>query len=178
VDALAGQLGVSRTPLEDALNLFASEGLVEIVPRRGTLVADLSAHDIAEVFEIRRALELMAADALVARVTSDEVEGLRADLGAVREAGALGRPGTRAAKPCLPPPIRGDRGEPRLAELYEGLRAHIHIGRVHARRGNWRARLRQAQREHAERSSPRFVRATPHGWRVPSARISGGRRRS
>ncbi len=151
VDELAEQLGVSRTPLKDALNLLASEGLVEIVPRRGTFVSDVSAADIAEVFEIRRALELLAAETLAERITPDQLAALRAELHALPRAGdhadASEHMRRNLAFHQRFVELAGNR---RLIELYEELRAHIQIGRVHARRTDWRARLRQEQVEHEE----------------------------
>jgi DNA-binding GntR family transcriptional regulator len=151
VDELADQLGVSRTPLKDALNLLAAEGLVEIVPRRGTFVSGVSAADIAEVFEIRRALELLAAEALVERITPDGLASLRAELSAVPRAGDQADAGEHMRRNlAFHQRFVELAGNRRLAELYDGLRAHIQIGRVHARRTDWRARLRQEQAEHQE----------------------------
>ncbi len=67
---------VYRT-LKDALSLSASEGLVEMSPRRGTFVSGAPPADIAEVFEIGRALELLAAETLVDRITPDQLASLR-----------------------------------------------------------------------------------------------------
>lgn len=62
VDDIAKQLGVSRTPVLDALKRLAGDGLVEIRPRRGTFVTELSAQDVTELFEIRRMIENFAID--------------------------------------------------------------------------------------------------------------------
>ena len=53
-------MGVSTTPLKEALSRLAGDGLVEIVPRRGTFVTTLSRRDIAESFDVRRILEVYA----------------------------------------------------------------------------------------------------------------------
>ena len=58
---LADELGVSRTPIREAIRKLELEGFVVMVPRRGTYVADISLKDIAQVFEIRSALEELAA---------------------------------------------------------------------------------------------------------------------
>ncbi len=50
---LADELGVSRTPIREAIRKLELEGFVVMVPRRGTYVADISLKDIAQVFEIR-----------------------------------------------------------------------------------------------------------------------------
>lgn len=61
VSEIAAALGVSRTPVMDALKRLASDGLVEIMARRGTFVADLTAQDVAEIFEMRLMIECYAA---------------------------------------------------------------------------------------------------------------------
>jgi DNA-binding GntR family transcriptional regulator len=150
VDDLAQRLGMSRTPVKDALNALAGEGLVEIVPRKGTFVAELSADLIAEVFELRRALELLAAELLVARGTRPDLTGLRERLAALDE----------------PMDQDGDVDEHmrrnlafhrhfielaenrKLLEVYESLNVHIQIARVHARWRNWQQRRRQERDEH------------------------------
>ncbi len=54
---LAEKLGVSRTPVREALRMLEQENLVSLVPRKGAQVLDLSAKDIKNVLEIRAALE-------------------------------------------------------------------------------------------------------------------------
>jgi DNA-binding GntR family transcriptional regulator len=61
VDEVASELGVSRTPVLDAIKRLSAEGLVEIKARRGTYVKGISAHDLDEIFQMREALELFAA---------------------------------------------------------------------------------------------------------------------
>ncbi len=58
---LARRLGVSRTPVREALGRLSQEGLVEIVPRRGAFVSRVNLKEIRELFEIREALESIAA---------------------------------------------------------------------------------------------------------------------
>lgn len=57
---LAEQLGVSRTPVREALQKLANEGLVSMLPRRGVVVESLSADDVDEIFRIREVLEGLA----------------------------------------------------------------------------------------------------------------------
>ena len=54
---LADKLGVSRTPVREALRMLEQENLVALIPRKGAQVLDLSANDIKNVLEIRSALE-------------------------------------------------------------------------------------------------------------------------
>ena len=60
VAGLAYQLGVSRTPVKNALNRLVAEGLVENLPRKGYFVASLDAEDIADLLQARLMLELAA----------------------------------------------------------------------------------------------------------------------
>ena len=71
---LAEELGVSRTPVREAIRKLELEGFVVMIPRRGTYVADLTIKDINEVFEIRTALDVLAAGLAVERITEDELE--------------------------------------------------------------------------------------------------------
>lgn len=77
LDELQGRLGVSRTPVKEALKQLATEGLVDIVPRRGTYVAELSAGEIAERFDVRQILELGVADRVVANLTDEQLEHIQ-----------------------------------------------------------------------------------------------------
>jgi DNA-binding GntR family transcriptional regulator len=73
---LAEELGVSRTPVREAIRKLELEGLVVMVPRKGAYVAGVSLKDVAEVFEIRASLEGLAANLAAERITEDEIEHL------------------------------------------------------------------------------------------------------
>lgn len=68
---LTEQFGVSRTPLREALKVLAAEGLLELIPHRGTVVTEQSDAEVAEVFQVLAALEGLAGE-LAARNASDE----------------------------------------------------------------------------------------------------------
>jgi len=59
-EQLAEELGVSRTPVREAINKLEREGLVEIIPRYGTFVANLFPEDVEEIYDLRGALEGLA----------------------------------------------------------------------------------------------------------------------
>ena len=82
---LAEELGVSRTPIREAIRKLEQEGFVVMVPRRGTYVADISLKDISQVFEIRGALEELAAGLAAERITPDELERLERILVEINE---------------------------------------------------------------------------------------------
>ena len=73
---LAKQFGMSKTPIREALNRLAAEGLTELVPNRGYWVSHLSAQDIQEIFVIREALEGIAARLAVDTIDDGELERL------------------------------------------------------------------------------------------------------
>ena len=74
---LASQFGVSRTPVREALNMLAGEGLVEARPRRGTVVAELSPHRLVEMFEVMGELEAMCARLAARRMSAAEQQALQ-----------------------------------------------------------------------------------------------------
>lgn len=73
---MAEELGVSRTPVREAIRKLELEGFVVMIPRKGAYVAGISMKDIADVFEIRTALEGLAAGLAAERATEEELEHL------------------------------------------------------------------------------------------------------
>jgi DNA-binding GntR family transcriptional regulator len=75
--SLAEKMGVSRTPVREAIRKLELEGLVNMLPRKGAHVADLSVKDIMDVLEVRATLDGLATALSAARVTDDELEELK-----------------------------------------------------------------------------------------------------
>ena len=75
--SLATSLGVSRTPVRQALARLEHEGLVQIMPRRGVFIVRKSKDEITEIIRAWAALESMAARLLCERATDDEIGSLR-----------------------------------------------------------------------------------------------------
>ncbi len=71
---LAEEMGVSRTPVREAIRKLELEGFVVMVPRKGAYVAGISVKDIVDVFEVRAALEALAAGLAAERATTDELD--------------------------------------------------------------------------------------------------------
>lgn len=71
---LAEEMGVSRTPVREAIRKLELENFVVMIPRKGAYVAGVSLKDVADVFEIRSALEGLAAGLAAERITEDELE--------------------------------------------------------------------------------------------------------
>ncbi len=76
--ALARALGVSRGPVREALGRLAAEGLVTVRPRRGAVVRALSKEEFVEAYQLREALETMAARLAVPRLTPDHLARMQA----------------------------------------------------------------------------------------------------
>lgn len=74
---LADELGVSRTPVREAIRRLEQEGLVVMLPRKGAYVAGISLKDIHEVYEIRAALEALALELAAKYITAEELEELK-----------------------------------------------------------------------------------------------------
>ena len=83
-DALAAEFSVSRMPVREALRQLGAEGFVTIVPHRGAIVTALSPAEVEEIYEIRAALEGVAARHASQTLTADDLERLRKVLAAMR----------------------------------------------------------------------------------------------
>jgi DNA-binding GntR family transcriptional regulator len=83
---LADELGVSRSPVHHALTRLVSEGLLTVRPRRGYFVTPVTAHALAEGYDVRLALELHAAEHTVGRLGPRNLRMLRSLLDATAEA--------------------------------------------------------------------------------------------
>lgn len=71
---LAEELGISRTPVREAIRKLEMEGFVVMIPRRGTYVTDISLKDVTEIYEIRISLDMLAASLAAERINDDELE--------------------------------------------------------------------------------------------------------
>ncbi len=151
IDEVAKGLGVSRTPVITALQQLASEGLVEIVPRRGTFVTELTARDVAELFDIRLMVELYAAESILRSGKANQLlEAIDEAMASMEQAVDNDDYGDYEAF------IAGDRdlhlalvkltGNQHLIQIYSNLNVHIQVARTHYLDSVEKGR--QAQREH------------------------------
>ena len=158
---LVEQIGVSRTTIREVLRQLAAEGLVATIPQRGAVVAVPTAEEAAELYEVRAALESLAARRFVEHASESQVTALRAayeEVARVMSAGdAAGHAGDdpvqgpllrRAAEGLRQPgdpldPLRADRARERPAGDVDGpsgpgaavaRRAGGHRGRHRERR--------------------------------------------
>ncbi|MCX7922762.1 MAG: GntR family transcriptional regulator [Clostridia bacterium] len=74
---LAEKMGVSRTPVREAIRKLELEGLVNMIPRKGAHVAELSVKDIMDVLEVRSSLDGLATALSAERITEEEIKELK-----------------------------------------------------------------------------------------------------
>ena len=74
---LADKLGVSRTPVREALRMLELENLVELVPRKGAQVLDMSEKDITNILEVRSALEGLATSLACKKMSKEDLQQLK-----------------------------------------------------------------------------------------------------
>ncbi|MHB2024834.1 MAG: GntR family transcriptional regulator [Mycobacteriales bacterium] len=75
--ALADEFGISRVPLREGLRQLEAEGLVDNVPRRGTVVRDLSRRDLVDAFDMLATIEVIAAERAAQAADEDTLERMR-----------------------------------------------------------------------------------------------------
>lgn len=74
---LANKLGVSRTPIREAIRKLELEGLVLMIPRKGAVVAEITEKSLRDVLEVRRALEELAMKLACEKILDEEIEELK-----------------------------------------------------------------------------------------------------
>ena len=74
---LANTLGVSRTPIREAIRKLELEGLVLMIPRKGAEVAEITEKSLRDVLEVRKALEELAVQLACDKITPEEIETLK-----------------------------------------------------------------------------------------------------
>ena len=83
---LAEQLGVSRTPIREAIRKLELEGLVLMIPRRGAIVAKITEKDLRDVLEVRSSLERLSTELACERIHDSTIDELRKAQEAFKEA--------------------------------------------------------------------------------------------
>jgi DNA-binding GntR family transcriptional regulator len=74
-DTLSSQLGISKSPVREALNSLQTEGLIRIEPRRGAFLRGFSLSEVKDLYDLREVMEVYAVGA--AAITPELIEGLR-----------------------------------------------------------------------------------------------------
>jgi DNA-binding GntR family transcriptional regulator len=144
---LCEQLGVSRTPLREAFRMLAGDGLLVQLPNRGAQVVALSREDARHAFEMMGALEGFAGELAAARVTDDDVAGLKVLQAEMETAHARGDlPAYYRINRAIHDAINAIAGNPVLTHTYRTLNARLHALRF---RSNFNhAKWDQAVAEH------------------------------
>jgi DNA-binding GntR family transcriptional regulator len=146
--ALSEQLGVSRGPIREAIGRLAAEGLVEVRPRRGAVVRSLSKEEFLELYQVREALERMAVQLAVPRLTETELKELAA-LNEVMDSSAAHEDvhGFFEANVAFHGRLLEASGNRKLQELYRQLLGQL--GRYRLRSLTLRGNLQRSVAEHA-----------------------------
>ena len=76
-DRLAADFGVSRNPVREAIRALEIEGMIEVIPRKGAFVAELSEEELAELVEVRAAIEALSARLAARRLTTAQRDTVR-----------------------------------------------------------------------------------------------------
>jgi DNA-binding GntR family transcriptional regulator len=144
---LAAQLGVSRGPLREAIGRLAAEGLVTVSPRRGAVVRSLSGEEFLELYQVREALERMAVQLAVPRLTDEQFEAL-AELNEAMKAHAVQNKVDAffEANLAFHAQLLDASGNAKLQELYRQLLGQL--GRYRLRSLTLRGNLQRSVTEH------------------------------
>lgn len=129
--SLADRLGVSRTPVREAIRKLELEGLVVMIPRKGAEVAKITERDLKDVLEVRCSLEELSATIACDRITEAGKEELGRSLIAFKEAVKGGDNMTIVDKDVeFHDVIYEATSNPRLIQILNNLREQIYRYRV------------------------------------------------
>jgi DNA-binding GntR family transcriptional regulator len=150
VEELAAKFGVSLTPVRGAIQQLATEGLIEIRPRSGTFVANLNHQEVDETFKIRCALECLAGEEAIDKISFEQIRRLKELLRSLKKKIVTDddRKAHEKDNSELHQIIVEAAGNRKLQEMYNALNAHIKIVRIHAAEANWPVRMSEEQAEH------------------------------
>ena len=147
---LASQLGVSRTPVREALKTLSASGFVTIVPRRGVFVAEVDIERLEEVVDLRYILEMYAAEKGAERISKQQLEKMIGLLegceSIVRSTDRRGYAEYAKRDIELHRLIVESSGNRTLVRLHEGLAAHLDIVRARVLEG--RPSVEKSHAEH------------------------------
>jgi GntR family transcriptional regulator, rspAB operon transcriptional repressor len=143
---LVERLKVSKMPVKEAIGRLASDGLLDVQAQRGTYVSRVDPRELAETFEVRRALEMLAGELAAKRATKSDIERLRTLMAEMEKTGDAGRHlALNFEFHGLIVELSGNR---KLIEMYHRLRVPIQVAGIHYRSENWVNRLPQERAEH------------------------------
>lgn len=128
---LASKLGVSRTPIREAIRMLEQEGLAVTVPRKGAEVAKMTEKDMEDVLQIREALDELAVSVACDQITGEELEKLHAAMVEFQQASKTEDVKRIAEADVLfHDIIYQATGNPKLVSMLNNLREQIYRYRV------------------------------------------------
>jgi DNA-binding GntR family transcriptional regulator len=149
IPRLSRRFGMSRTPVDDGLRRLEDEGLIVVAPRRGTFISSIDPRDLEEIFEIRAALESVAARRAAQRRDLERIAELNRILSQLQRAIAKRDVDDhRLLNGAFHEHLVTLSGNTRLQRLYDALHAQITIARIHARSASWTSRADLELHEH------------------------------
>jgi DNA-binding GntR family transcriptional regulator len=145
---VAASYGLSRTPVREAFRRLEAEGLIQVVPQRGSFVSQPSVADILEIYQIRLPLECMSARIAAERIEPDQLAALEGLVAAERGRGT-GRSAVRSLRASAEfhAVLYACTRNRRLAGLLTDMQHQVH--RVRALWPSTVARLDETWKEHA-----------------------------
>jgi len=149
---IAEQLGVSRTPIREALRELAAEGFVKMIPNQGMVVSNVSIEDIKEVLQIRKLLEGFAASVAAKKINQEEIAKLEGIIKKMSIIISKSKPDVVAYSELnaqFHNLILNACGNKRLIKICTNLSGSDHRFRIRALRDN-SERLKYSLKEHHE----------------------------
>ncbi|TYO95979.1 GntR family transcriptional regulator [Desulfallas thermosapovorans] len=172
---LAEQLGVSRTPVREAIRMLELEGLISHLPKLGAVVARVSDAEVLEIYRIRSVLEGLAAHMAAENITPADADKMMQALERI-ESAAQQRDLTRLEKEHrqFNDIIYRAAGSPRLygmiTTLVDHIQRHVHVGY------NQPKRIEEATREHRRLAEAIKARNGPLAEQIAREHIDNSRK--
>ena len=128
---LAKQLGVSRTPVREAIRMLELEGLVNTIPRKGAEVAEITEKDLHDVLEVRCSLEELAVELACKSIQKEQMEALQKNLRKFKQLLRVGNATALAeCDVCFHDIIIQSTNNKRLFQLLNNLREQMYRYRL------------------------------------------------
>ncbi len=128
---LAAKLGVSRTPIREAIRMLEQEGLAVTIPRKGAEVAKMTEKDMRDVLQVREALDELAASIACEQMTAEQLDALKATMREFEEYTKTGNVKKIAeADVKFHDIIYQATGNPKLVNILSNLREQMYRYRI------------------------------------------------
>lgn len=149
IQGLAEELQVSMTPVREALKILSAERLVDLVPNRGAVIAQLDPDEVAQMLAVYSRLEVMAGELAATAATPEDIADLRSIAAQVSEAAARAdRLDYFHANQAFHLRLASASGNRILAELHRNLNARLYHVRFRGANREGAKTWEQLAREH------------------------------